>query len=266
MRPIRRPRNNRSRHPDRSNSGRGKANSTRRCGFRYAAGAEPATNGNSRNAGSVPPVATTRTGSATPNAAAATASSRASSPGIRQPIERHPPRPRRGIRAGIDPRGQVDPGLRRLGIGNAGGAEPPAMVGKACRIHPTTFRLFAEEAMNQLNAHGPLADRGRDALGAATAYVTDGEYTGDRGFEVKRWARQRPASGIAMQIGARPHEPLVIQRHTPLQPFRVGDGARHQKHMLDIVRLGLPVRPPPRHLLEPALAFQAGDLQSSHAT
>ena len=111
--------------------------------------------------------------------------------------------------------------------------------------------------MNQLNAHGPLADRGRDPLGAATAYVTDGEYTGDRGFEVKGWARKRPPIGIAMQIRARAHEPLVIQRHTPLQPRSVGYRARHEKHMLDIVRLGLPVRTTPRHLLEPAFAFQA---------
>ena len=111
--------------------------------------------------------------------------------------------------------------------------------------------------MNQLNAHGPLADRGRDALGAATAYVTDGEYTGDRGFEVKGRARKRPSIGIAMQIRARAHEPLVIQRHTPLQPRSVGYRARHEKHMLDTVRLGLPVRATPRHLLEPAFAFQA---------
>src|ERR1700733_8230579 len=124
------------------------------------------------------------------------------------------------------------------------------------------LRLFAEEAMNQLNAHGPLADRGRDSLGAATADVTDGEYTGDRGFEVKRRARQRPAGGITMQIGARPHEALVIQRHAPLQPFRVGDGTRHQKHVLDVVRLGFPVRPSPGDILESPLAFQPSDLST----
>ena len=78
--------------------------------------------------------------------------------------------------------------------------------------------------MNQLNAHGPLADRGRDPLGAATAYVTDGEYTGNRGFQVKGWSRQGPAvvrATLGVQIGdvqirTGPHEPLVIERHAPL--------------------------------------------------
>src|SRR5690348_7901717 len=122
------------------------------------------------------------------------------------------------------------------------------------------FRLFAEEAMNQLNAHGPLADRGRDPLGAATAYVTDGEYTGDRGFEVKRRARQRPALGIAMQIGAGPYEPLVIERHTSLQPLGVGNRTGHEKHMPYIMRLGFAVGPSPAHSLQASFALDAGDL------
>jgi len=113
--------------------------------------------------------------------------------------------------------------------------------------------------MNQLNAHGPLADRGRDALGAATAHVTDGEYTGDRGFEVKGWTRQRPAVGIAMQIGAGPYEPLVIERHTSLQPLRVGNGPRHEKHVPDIMCLGFAAGPSPAHSLQAPFAFDAGD-------
>jgi len=102
--------------------------------------------------------------------------------------------------------------------------------------------------MNELNAHGPLADRGRDALALPQRTSPTANYTGDRGFQVKGWACQGPAirgATVFFRIGAAKNQRRANRapcarkpfHRVPatLQPLCVGDGARHQEHVSDVV-------------------------------
>src|SRR5882762_4916480 len=96
--------------------------------------------------------------------------------------------------------------------------------------------------MDELHAHGALADRGGDPLYASAAYVSRGEDSGRTRLQQVRATPQGPRCRgqiVRAQIRSRFHEAAVVERHTTLQPLRVWRGTGHQKNVTDVVPLGL---------------------------
>src|SRR4051812_46943712 len=91
-----------------------------------------------------------------------------------------------------------------------------------------------EDAVDELDADGSLANRGCDALHAVRPDVTDGENARATRFEQERRTLELPTGEVfAGEILARPHEALFVERDAILEPPRIRARARHEEDVAD---------------------------------
>ena len=82
--------------------------------------------------------------------------------------------------------------------------------------------LLDEHPVHELDADGPLADGGGDALHVAAARIADGEDAGKAGLEQMRRTRERPARGreiVRREIGSGPRVPPRASRTARVPPI-----------------------------------------------
>jgi hypothetical protein len=139
----------------------------------------------------------------------------------------------------------------------------PARAG--CSRNMLILPLLVEHLMDKGNRDRPLAHGRRHALDVSSPDVPYREHTRQTRFEEKRGPGRRPMRGgqvVLRQIRSRPDEPFRIERNTPIEPLRAGNGAGHDEDVPDFVGFDAPdLIVPPANSLKMALALQGYDLR-----